>query len=246
MTESFTNVYEDDTRARSYAELEFPGTYYLAFRDIPDMLTRHVRGTTALDFGCGAGRSTRFLKNLGYEVLGVDISEAMLRKAIERDPHGQYLRVQSTDLTQLAARRFDLILCAFTFDNIPSEEGRANLFAQLRERLTTHGCIINLVSAPAIYVNEWASFSTRAFPANRTAGSGDPVRITMLDVPDGRPVEDVLWTDTDYHRTFNAAGLGVLETHHPMGLPTDPCRWVSEAAVSPWTIYALRAQPVST
>ena len=27
------NFYEDDTRADSYARLEFPGTYYLAFRD---------------------------------------------------------------------------------------------------------------------------------------------------------------------------------------------------------------------
>ena len=37
---------------------------------------------------------------------------------------------------------------------------------------------------PAIYVNEWASFSTRDFPENRNARDGDRVRIVMLDVPD--------------------------------------------------------------
>lgn len=242
MSETFTNVYEDNTRARSYSELEFPGTYYLAFRDIPDLLARHIRGNVALDFGCGAGRSTRFLKDLGYQVLGVDISEAMLHEAIGRDPKGEYLRVPHGDLSGLGARRFDLILCAFTFDNIPSEESRVKLFRELREYLTTTGRIINLVSAPEIYVNEWTSFSTRAFPANRTAKSGEVVRITMLDVADRRPVEDVLWTDADYRATFAAAGLDVLETHRPFGLATDPCRWVSEVTVSPWTIYALRAQ----
>ena len=29
-----TNVYDDPERARAYAELEFPGSYYVAFRDI--------------------------------------------------------------------------------------------------------------------------------------------------------------------------------------------------------------------
>ena len=74
MTENFGNVYDDLDRARAYAELEFPGTYYLAFRDLPALLRKHARGTRALDFGCGTGRSARFLRGLGLEVVGVDIS----------------------------------------------------------------------------------------------------------------------------------------------------------------------------
>jgi hypothetical protein len=30
------NTYEDTMRASAYAELEFPGTYYLAYRDFPE------------------------------------------------------------------------------------------------------------------------------------------------------------------------------------------------------------------
>ncbi len=71
---SFPNVYDDPERAAAYARLEFPGTYYLAFRDLPPIIAEHVRGRTALDFGCGAGRSTRFLKGLGFDAIGVDIS----------------------------------------------------------------------------------------------------------------------------------------------------------------------------
>ena len=54
MDRTFRNVYADETRARSYAGLEYPGTYYLAFRDLPGLIERHVRGRTALDFGFGA------------------------------------------------------------------------------------------------------------------------------------------------------------------------------------------------
>ena len=53
---NFTNVYEDPRRAEAYANLEFPGTYYLAYRDLPEIIFEHVKGRKALDFGCGAGR----------------------------------------------------------------------------------------------------------------------------------------------------------------------------------------------
>ena len=89
MTEFFDNVYDDADRARAYADLEFPGTYYLAFRDLPGLLRKYVCGTRALDFGCGAGRSTRFLRALSFEVIGVDVSEAMLDQARGRDPRGR-------------------------------------------------------------------------------------------------------------------------------------------------------------
>src|SRR3990172_2993157 len=86
----FSNVYDDRARAIAYAELEFPGTYYLAFRDLPRIINEHVRGANALDFGCGTGRSTRFLRELGFNVVGVDIASEMLARAKERDPRGEY------------------------------------------------------------------------------------------------------------------------------------------------------------
>jgi SAM-dependent methyltransferase len=242
MTPFFANVYEDAARARAYSDLQFPGTYYLAFRDIPELLRTHVHGKEALDFGCGAGRSTRFLKDQGFRVLGVDISEAMLRHALESDSEGEYRLVGEGDLTSLGARRFDLVFCAFTFDNVPSRAMREELFRQLGARLNPGGRIINLVSAPEIYVNEWLSFSTQSFPENRNAQSGDLVRITILDLVDSRPIEDLLWTDADYRATFALTGLELLETHRPLGLSSDPYQWVSEQSVSPWTIYVCRAR----
>jgi SAM-dependent methyltransferase len=238
MREDFQNVYADDARAAAYANLEYPGTYFLAFRDIPALITRHCVGRSALDFGCGTGRSTRFLRDLGFDVVGVDIADTMLNRARERDPDGDYRLIEDGDLTSLA-RGFDLILCAFTFDNIPGPSQRLRLFKGLGQLLSETGRIINLVSAPEIYVNEWASFSTKDFPENRAAQSGDGVRIVMLDVPDRRPIEDVLWTEADYRRLYSGAGLDVLDMHAPLGRPSDPCSWVTEERISPWGIYVL-------
>jgi hypothetical protein len=75
----FANVYDDHNRAASFAGLEFPGTYFLAYRDLPDIIASLVRGKQALDFGCGVRRSTPFMRRLGFDVVGVDIAR-MRRK----------------------------------------------------------------------------------------------------------------------------------------------------------------------
>ena len=239
MTAEFSNVYDDKARATAYAELEFPATYYLAYRDLPAIIGEHVRGKKALDFGCGAGRSTRFLRKIGFHAVGVDISEHMLARARERDPEGEYHLVPNGDLGEVAADTYDLVLSAFTFDNVPTLENKVTLLTSLRRLLKSDGCIVNLVSSPDIYVNEWSSFSTRDFPENRTARSGDKVLIVMLDVEDRRPVEDILWTNGDYLDVYERAGLMLLKTYRPLAKPTEAFAWVSETTIAPWVIYVL-------
>jgi trans-aconitate methyltransferase len=239
MTDSFANVYADADRAASYASLEYPGTYYLAFRDIPGLIRRHVHGSVALDFGCGTGRSTRYLQTLGFRTVGIDIAEPMLAQARQRDPSGDYRLSRSDGPPVLPPHAYDLILAAFTFDNIPTAPTKTSLFRALRSALRPQGCIVIIVSTPAIYSHEWASFSTKDFPDNRLAADGDRVRIVMLDVPDRRPVEDIVWSDRAYREVFTAAGLHVREWHQPLGLPSEPFGWISETSVPAWSIYVL-------
>jgi SAM-dependent methyltransferase len=235
---AFHNVYADPTRAEAYSRLEFPGTYFLAFRDLPAIIARHVAGRRAVDFGCGAGRSTRMLRRLGFDVVGVDVSEDMVRKARELDPKGDYRHVAPGDFTGLAEGASDLVLSAFTFDNVPQDEKTPHLL-KISRLLAPAGRIVNLVSNPEIYRHEWASFSTRDFPGNREAKSGDVVRIVMTDVIDRRPVEDVLCTEATYRELYRESGLEVLDRHEPLGRPDEPHPWKSETRIAPWRIDVL-------
>ncbi len=240
MNTQFSNVYDDKARADAYAKLEFPGTYYLAYRDLPSILNAHVLGRKALDFGCGTGRSTRFLHRLGFDVAGVDIAAHMLARAQQRDPEGEYRLVPDGDLGGLPQATYDLVMSVFTFDNIPGMEKKVALFASLKQLLKDNGHIVSLVSSPDIYVNEWASFSTRGFPENRTARNGDKVRIVMLDVEDKRPVEDILWTHQGYDEVYRRAGLVSIKTYRPLAKLSEPYAWVSETTIAPWVIYVLK------
>jgi len=238
--EEFENVYEDRRRAESYAKLEFPGTYYLAFRDVPEIISRHVKGRRALDFGCGTGRSTRFLVGLGFEAVGADVSDDMLAHARARDPKGDYRLMVDGSLGVLPRGAFDLVLSAFTFDNIPTMEKKVALFTELRKLLADGGKIVSLVSDPDIYTHEWASFTTKDFPENLEADTGDPVRIIVTDVEDRRPVVDILWKDEAYREVYERTGLEPVAMYKPLGRESEPYNWVSETKVAPWVIYVLQ------
>jgi SAM-dependent methyltransferase len=235
----FDNVYEDQRRAESYAKLEFPGTYYLAYRDLPEIIGKHAKGKTAIDFGCGTGRSTRFLQKLGFAVVGIDISSDMIVKAREFDPAGYYRLINEDNFDKLDKNKCDLVLSVFTFDNIPTEEKKIRLFGGLKRLLKKDGVLISLVSSPDIYINEWASFTTKDFPENRNAKSGDKVKIIMTDVEDKRPVEDIIWFDGAYRDVYQKAGLQLLETYKPLAKDSEPFQWVNETKIAPWVIYVL-------
>jgi ubiquinone/menaquinone biosynthesis C-methylase UbiE len=206
-------------------------------------LAEHVRGRKSVDFGCGTGRSTRFLRQLGFEVTGIDISEDMIRKARELDPSGDYRLVPKDgagdDLRSLDPAAYDLVLAAFTFDNIADRDTKVRILRDLSRLLNPDGKIVQIVSRPEIYTHEWASFTTKAFPENRAAKSGDKVRIIVTDHADPRPVEDILWADESYREVFEMAGLRMLRKYEPLARGDEPYSWGSEVQIAPWAVYVL-------
>jgi SAM-dependent methyltransferase len=74
--DELADAYAAEVRTNPYnADLEFPATTSL----IPE-----VEGKRVLDAGCGTGVYTEWLVDHGAEVVGVDVSEAMLEHARER------------------------------------------------------------------------------------------------------------------------------------------------------------------
>jgi len=236
----FSNSWGNQTRAESYAQLEFPNTYYLAYRDLPKIISDHVTGSKAVDFGCGTGRSSRYLKKLGFDVIGIDISRDMLDRAKGMDHEGDYRLVSNGNYSHLGSGQYDLVQSIFTFDNIPDWENRTGILSSLRDLLKPTGKMILLDATPELYTHEWASFTTKDFPENSDARTGDIVRDIMLDVEDRRPVDDIFWTEKDYHELFDRAKLQVEGFYKPLGRMDEPFHWVTEMEIAPWMIFVLK------
>lgn len=239
----FQNTYEDACRAAAYDELEYGGTYHLAFRDLPAILRAHTVGNRAVDFGCGTGRSTRLLQLLGFRTVGVDISEEMVAIARTRDPDGDYRVISDGDFSSIPKGSVDLVLSAFTFDNIPGRARKVRLFRGLRRLLSPRGRLVSIVSTSEIYTHEWVTFSTRDYPDNAAARCGDVVRIVTTQYSDSRPVDDILWPDTDYRAVYREAGLEIERFERPLARGDEGIDWISETRVSPWAVYVLRPAP---
>lgn len=232
------NPYEIDEVASHYASLGYEGTYLLAARDIPAIIGAYGVTGSCLDFACGSGRSSRFLKSLGLSVTGVDISKPMLQAALATDPDGTYLQIKDGDLTVLAGKTYDLIYAAFPFEYISSLNWLIHNFIQLGNHLKDDAILIVIASTPELYKHEWVSFTSAGFERNLDAGAGDPVTIIFRTAPD-RPVIETLWTDASYREVFGSARLSLLETRRPLGYQGDGENWISEASIAPFVIYVL-------
>ncbi|MCY1127250.1 class I SAM-dependent methyltransferase [Frigidibacter sp. RF13] len=231
-------THDYEKQAGAFAELEMQGTQYLAFRDIPTLIAKYAGAVeSVLDYGCGAGRSTRFLKRLGYDAIGVDISQDMLEQARSKDEVGQYLHIPSGRLPFDAAA-FDLIFASYVFLEVSRIEEIERILTELKRVLKKHGIIILVTSSTEATEGSWVSLSY-AFPENEKAlQSGDTVKLLIegVDVV----LYDYFWTEEDYVRAAEDAGLALAKLHKPLGLPDEGIEWRDETKMSPIAIYVLR------
>jgi ubiquinone/menaquinone biosynthesis C-methylase UbiE len=73
---------------------------------------------TALDAACGTGRYAAYLASLGHQVIGVDLSPAMLDVAQAKVPDGSF---REGDLQKLPVpdQQCDLVVCALALTHVP-------------------------------------------------------------------------------------------------------------------------------
>ena len=83
-----------------------------------------VRGTRALDVGCGMGRWTRWLSAQGAEVTGIDPTEEMIEAARRLSSDLDYRRMSAT-VIGFPDASFDLVIAVTVIQHLRPEEQRA-------------------------------------------------------------------------------------------------------------------------
>jgi len=121
------------------------------------MLAR-IRGRgfkTALDVGCGEGRFCRMLRDEGIEPVGIDPTQALIAKARERDPGGDYRIGRAEDL-DVTTGSFDLVVSYLTLIDIADISSAA---ARFIDALRPGGTLLiaNLTSFATANVDGWTT-----------------------------------------------------------------------------------------
>jgi ubiquinone/menaquinone biosynthesis C-methylase UbiE len=221
----------------NYSKYGIEGTSFLAFRDIPNFINKYVAGRKTLDYGCGAGRSTRFLKSLGLDVIGVDISEKFLHTCKE-DEVIHYCKIESGKLPFVDSS-YDFVFSSLVFLTIPTKRSINAALKELHRVLKETGILMIITGTEKLHSPdmEWLSYDTK-FPENQNPTSGKMLKFFIRDA--NVTFYDYFWSNQDYLALFDKCSFQVLELHLPLGDKQDNHPWLSERENAPFVVYILK------
>lgn len=221
-----------EEQAKLYIQTHEAPHRYLAYKDLPLFLKEFVKGSKALDYGSGTGSSTSFLFNLGFNVIGADISVEMLKQARINFPLIKFLNKE--DL--LTSSLFNFIFSSFVLLELASKKLIIKYLSEVAAFLENDGIFIAITGSEYFYSNlrTWTSFETN-FEENKYLHSGDIVKVILKEPR--MEFYDYYWNNNDYIECFKKAGLEIIKIHHPIGSLEDPYIWKDEMAYSPFTIF---------
>lgn len=225
--------------ARYYDRLEIKGTQFLAFRDLDKYIDKFkLYNKSFLDFGCGAGKSTRFLKQFSNNIKAVDINHEMIQIAKQKDYNTNYLHIDQNQLP-FENNSFDFIFSSWVLMEFSTIISLQNSINEISRVLKPDGININVVCNKYTYSKDWLSIDTN-FEENKNLTSGVKVKIKLSDID--LTISDYYWNEEDYEQIFRHANLDLLEKNYPKGRITEKLKWKDELSYSPYTIYVLRRQ----
>jgi len=113
-------------------------------RDLDQQVTRDTLGgqhfDSILELGCGTGKNTVFLAQIGDKVHALDFSEGMIEKAREKVT-AKNVRFEMADLTKrwtCEDNAYDLITCNLVLEHI---ENLNHIFAEAARTLRPNGIV---------------------------------------------------------------------------------------------------------
>ncbi|HEX6739951.1 MAG TPA: class I SAM-dependent methyltransferase [Vicinamibacteria bacterium] len=209
-----THSQQADQFARSYVHLSeehYQNCFAYSRHRLEALLARYLPaqggGRRLLDVGCGTGHHLASLRARGFEVAGVDGSEAMLEHARRNNP-GVDLRQCDVERLPHPDAQFDLVLCVEVLRYLP------HMDACLREiaRVLRPGGVALVTAAPRFNLNGF-------WPVNRLATLVPGLKLT--------PLRQYFTTSAGLRRALRAAGFAEATIH---GVYLGPLNWVERLA----------------
>lgn len=206
----------------------------LGFETVAQQL-RPLDGKFVLDYGCGAGNFSRFLRNQGAIVTGVDLSKEMIALAEGNDAHGirYFTLVHSGEVDMVWDGSMDAVAMNFVLAVLAT---RDEIDRVVREayRVLKRGGILTILGANWDKANgkQFLTFSLDRVPV---LTSGMKVSGTLKGETPIR-IEDYYWSPSDHRAALAAAGFRVRAMVEPIAYE-DGYAWVNETTTPPFVVW---------
>lgn len=212
--------------AKAYKTLGVAGTTYEPSFQEAARILGDLKGKVVLDFGSGAGRSAKFLINLGAKkVIGVDRNKSMVDEAKGKNiPNTEFHLVETT--FPLPDSSVDLAFSSWVFMEMGDISDIQTAMSEIARVVKSKGRFIAIVATPeSAFGHDYVSFKYPDKP--KSLNSGDK---TKLIIKADKPfvIEDHYWTLKDYKTTLGRAGFTVQEVYYPK---PESGNWLDETQV---------------
>jgi SAM-dependent methyltransferase len=136
----------------------------LIYRDLPLLLNKYLPSEKALDFGCGPGISTRFLAGLGFEVIGVDINQNMVKEALS-EPDGIPFAWIEHGKMPFKSESFDLVLSIMVLLEMPDLKTMQEAVNEIARIIKPGGIFLTVVGSENFPKYNWLNEGVAKFPS---------------------------------------------------------------------------------
>jgi SAM-dependent methyltransferase len=248
-------------QASEYAKIELVGTYLFAAQVIWEKLLP-LRGEIGclVDFGCGAGKSTRAAARCvrpGGTAIGVDISADMIAQAaaLTDDVRADYPDVrfiykqiktrEGYEVIPLEDGMADASVTTWALQEMQSEDQLENAVREIGRITKKGGRFAAVCNNDANTCEEYTAFTYAPFPENKTRK--DNIVKSRSTVSGIVWEKDRFWPREIYAGCIERAGFRIRSIEYPLAdpatppFPDDPSRpWKDELTFSPIMLFWCR------
>lgn len=196
------------------------GTLIRYHLDIPESLRMlgNIKNKKILDLGCGDGRFSNTLYELGANCTGADVSPAMIKVALTNYPHVSFIHT-NTNLKELRNNSFDKIILRNVLLNISNKITFNKIFQNCARVLKPGGEIIFSNPHPASIKNHKDNIWEVQLPKNGVylkSGMTYHIKVLLSDFKSWMEFDCCQWPIEDIFKALSSNNFRLCELTTPI------------------------------
>jgi SAM-dependent methyltransferase len=195
-------------------------------------LIEPIKGKKILDFGCGNGKFSVYLSQLGADVVGIDISAAQLEVARKKEDKSIIYLQDNDPQIENYLNYFDAGVLIFVLCEISSNETQLAVLKRVNSLLKPGAELVIL--NPNWEKSNGKEFVTHYLKYQPELKLGGPVT-TVLRGETDLHLPDYFWSKDSYIDTLTKSGFGNFEIYEPLA-SADESQWRDEKEFPPFLI----------
>ncbi len=207
--------------------------WVLGYKNLKKIFTP-LQDKTVLDFGCGTGRSSRFFRDNGANVIAIENSERMIEQArLYNSRNIQYFFSKNEDMSFIKENTIDYASISFVLFSLQKKTQVQKVFKEIHRIIKPGGKFTILdVNIAKSNGRDFISFSLEAINNPKT---GDRTTGTLKsDIP--LTLTGTFWNNEDCIIMLKEAGFTIKELLEPIA-QDDKYEWIDEKNYPTFVIF---------